>query len=63
MTTRFNPPPMTDLDPQETAEWRDAFSALVAAQGRADALDAADRAAARADAQARFRRFMGDPGQ
>ena len=33
MTTRFNPPPMTDLDPQETAEWRDAFSALVAAQG------------------------------
>ena len=24
---------MTDLDPQETAEWRDAFSALVASQG------------------------------
>ncbi len=24
---------MTDLDPQETTEWRDAFSALVAAQG------------------------------
>ncbi|WP_288757362.1 P-type conjugative transfer protein TrbJ [uncultured Brevundimonas sp.] len=39
------------------------LTALVAAQGRADALDAADRAAARADAQARFRRFMGDPGQ
>lgn len=35
------------------------LTALLAAQGRAEALDAADRAAARADAQARFRRFMG----
>lgn len=35
------------------------LSALLAAQGRAQALEAADRAAARADAQARFRRFMG----
>lgn len=33
--------------------------ALVAAQGRADALESADRAAARADARARFSRFMG----
>ena len=33
MITPFNPPPMTDLDPQETKEWRDAFAALVAAQG------------------------------
>lgn len=37
------------------------LAALLAAQGRSEALDAADRAAARADAQARFRRFMGDP--
>ena len=36
-----------------------ALTALVAAQGRADALEAADRAAARADAKARFARFMG----
>ncbi|WP_343698798.1 P-type conjugative transfer protein TrbJ [Caulobacter sp.] len=34
-------------------------TALLAAQGRADALEAADRAAARADAKARFWRFMG----
>ncbi len=34
-------------------------SALLAAQGRAQALEAADRAAARADAKARFSRFMG----
>lgn len=34
-------------------------TALLAAQGRADALEAADRAAARADAKARFARFMG----
>lgn len=33
--------------------------ALNAAQGRAQALEAADRAAARADAKARFGRFMG----
>lgn len=37
------------------------LSALIAAQGRAEALDAADRAAARSDAQVRFRRFMGQP--
>lgn len=35
------------------------LTALVAAQGRAQALEAADRAAARADAKARFARFMG----
>lgn len=34
-------------------------TALLAAQGRADALEAADRAATRADAKARFSRFMG----
>ena len=34
-------------------------TALLAAQGRADALEAADRAADRADAKARFSRFMG----
>ncbi|WP_436357046.1 P-type conjugative transfer protein TrbJ [Brevundimonas sp. CEF1] len=39
------------------------LTGLLAAQGRAEALDAADRAAARADAQARFRRFMGEPEQ
>lgn len=39
------------------------LTALLAAQGRASALDAADRAAARADAQARFRRFMGEREQ
>lgn len=33
--------------------------ALSAAQGRAQALDAADRAAARADSRARFAKFMG----
>lgn len=37
------------------------LTALLAAQGRADTLDAADKAAARADAQARFRRFMDGP--
>ncbi|ATC24355.1 MULTISPECIES: P-type conjugative transfer protein TrbJ [Caulobacter] len=39
--------------------------ALTAAQGRAQALEAADRAAARADAKARFSKFMGreGPGQ
>ena len=35
------------------------LTALVAAQGRADALEAADRAAARADAKVRFGKFMG----
>jgi len=35
------------------------LTALVAAQGRAEALEAADRAAARADAKARFGKFMG----
>ena len=35
------------------------LTAMVAAQGRAQALEAADRAAARADAKARFGRFMG----
>ncbi|MEH0194322.1 P-type conjugative transfer protein TrbJ [Caulobacter sp. CCNWLY153] len=35
------------------------LTALMAAQGRAQALEAADRAAARADAKARFGRFMG----
>ena len=39
------------------------LTALLAAQGRATALDAADRAAARADAEARFRRFMGEREQ
>jgi P-type conjugative transfer protein TrbJ len=34
--------------------------ALNAAQGRAQALEAADRAAARADAKVRFSKFMGD---
>ncbi|WP_210546783.1 alpha-ketoglutarate dehydrogenase [Rhodoferax sp. PAMC 29310] len=33
MNSHFTSSPVTDLDPQETAEWRDAFSALVAAQG------------------------------
>jgi len=36
--------------------------ALTAAQGRAEALEAADRAAARADAKARFAKFMGREG-
>ena len=36
--------------------------ALSAAQGRAQALEAADRAAARADAKARFSRFIGRAG-
>ncbi|AYV48522.1 P-type conjugative transfer protein TrbJ [Caulobacter flavus] len=35
------------------------LTAVIAAQGRAEALEAADRAAARADAKARFARFMG----
>ncbi len=33
MTIQLNPPLVADLDPQETNEWRDAFAALVAAQG------------------------------
>lgn len=37
------------------------LSALMAAQGRAEALEAADRAATRAQARERFRRFMGEP--
>lgn len=37
------------------------LSALVAAQSRAQALEAADRAAVRADAKVRFARFMGEP--
>jgi P-type conjugative transfer protein TrbJ len=37
--------------------------ALNAAQGRAQALEAADQAAARADAKARFSRFMGSGSQ
>ena len=37
--------------------------ALSAAQGRAQALEAADRAAARADAKARFSKFMGRASQ
>lgn len=37
--------------------------ALSAAQGRAQALEAADRAAARADAKARFSKFMGSGPQ
>jgi len=37
--------------------------ALSAAQGRAEALEAADRAAARADAKARFAKFMGSAPQ
>lgn len=36
--------------------------ALSAAQGRAQALEAADRAAARADAKARFSKFIGSAG-
>ncbi len=38
------------------------LTATLAAQGRAQALEAADRAAARADAKARFARFMGRVG-
>jgi P-type conjugative transfer protein TrbJ len=37
--------------------------ALSAAQGRAQALEAADRAAARADAKARFSKFLGSASQ
>ncbi len=36
------------------------LSALMAAQGRAEALEAADRAATRAQAQEQFRRFLGE---
>ena len=32
-TSSIHPTPPADADPQETAEWRDAFLALVAAQG------------------------------
>ena len=35
------------------------LAALIATQGRAQALEAADRAAIRADAKARFARFLG----
>ena len=37
------------------------LSALMAAQGRAESLEAADRAATRAQAREHFRRFMGEP--
>ena len=43
------------------AEQLSALTALMAASGRSQALEAADRAAARADAKARFARFMGRP--
>ena len=33
MTHSLAAPAVTDNDPQETAEWRNAFAALVAAQG------------------------------
>jgi len=45
------------------AQQLSALTAVVVANGRADALEAADRAAARADAKARFARFMGAPRQ
>jgi P-type conjugative transfer protein TrbJ len=45
------------------AQQLSSLTALAAAQGRAQALEAADRAAARADAKARFSRFMGRDGQ
>lgn len=41
------------------AQQLSALTAVVVANGRAQALEAADRAAARADAKARFSRFMG----
>lgn len=41
------------------AQQLSALTAVVVANGRAEALDAADRAAARADAKARFSKFMG----
>ena len=41
------------------AEQLSALTAVVIANGRAQALEAADRAAARADAKARFSKFMG----
>lgn len=45
------------------AQQLSALTAVVVANGRAEALDAADRAAARADAKARFAKFMGAPPQ
>jgi type IV secretion system protein TrbJ len=45
------------------AQQLSALTAVVVANGRAQALEAADRAAARADAEARFSRFMGAPPQ
>jgi P-type conjugative transfer protein TrbJ len=41
------------------AQQLSALTAVVVANGRAEALEAADRAAARADAKARFSKFMG----
>ncbi len=41
------------------AQQLSALTAVVVANGRAQALEAADRAAARADAKARFAKFMG----
>jgi P-type conjugative transfer protein TrbJ len=41
------------------AQQLSALTAVVVANGRAEALEAADRAAARADAKARFAKFMG----
>jgi P-type conjugative transfer protein TrbJ len=41
------------------AQQLSALTAVVAANGRAQALEAADRAAARSDAKARFAKFMG----
>ena len=45
------------------AQQLSALTALVAANGRAQALEAADRVAARADAKARFAKFMGAAAQ
>ena len=45
------------------AQQLSALTALVAASGRSQALEAADRAVARADAKARFARFMGRAAQ
>lgn len=45
------------------AQQLSALTAVVVANGRAEALEAADRAAARADAKARFAKFMGAASQ
>ena len=45
------------------AQQLSALTAVVVANGRAQALDAADRAAVRADAKARFSKFMGAAAQ